>query len=346
MTSCADGEVREDALLVVVGRLVLARLVGREEAAERDHRARGAELDVLARRARRADPQRDGLTARVLHLRGERPLPDEVVERELVAAELALRAPSASGTCRRPAGSPRAPPGRSRPLARSGAASSGTKSSPKSSRDLRARGCERGLGERRRVGAHVRDVARLVEPLGDAHRRLRREAELAARLLLQRRGAERRRRLASVRPLVDRADGERRVLRGAPRALARASSSRRTTPLVAELARSARSPCPARRARRRPRRAVPRTRRDRTSRGGPSTRPTERHPLALALRRRVASRPTARGRPRVRASPSSRGRARPRSRRGGRGSGASPARRRGARRCSASPRAPARSRPS
>ena len=56
-------------------------------------------------------------------------------------------------------------------------------------------------GHRHRVGSHVRDqpdvpVGRLdalVQPLGDRHRPLRAEAELAARLLLERRGRERRR---------------------------------------------------------------------------------------------------------------------------------------------------------
>ena len=69
---------------------------------------------------------------------------------------------------------------------------------------------ERRLGQRRRVGAHVGDVAVLVETLGDAHRLLRREPELAARLLLQRRGHERRRGAPGVGLLLDRRDGERR----------------------------------------------------------------------------------------------------------------------------------------
>ena len=96
--------------------------------------------------------------------------------------------------------------------------------------DLRAGGGDRRFGERRRVGAHVGDVARFVEALSDAHRRLRGEAELPARLLLERRRAERRGRLAAVRPLVDGTDGERRVGERSPRARARASSSW-TTPL-------------------------------------------------------------------------------------------------------------------
>ena len=79
-------------------------------------------------------------------------------------------------------------------------------------RHLLASGCDGRLRERRRVGAHVGDVAVLVQALRDAHRRLRRVAQLAARLLLQRRGAERRSRLAGVGLLVLAADRERRVL--------------------------------------------------------------------------------------------------------------------------------------
>ena len=79
-------------------------------------------------------------------------------------------------------------------------------------RRLRARGRERRLGQRGRVGAHVGDVAVLVEALRDPHRRLRREAELAARLLLQRRGHERRVRPAHVRLLLDAADREGRAV--------------------------------------------------------------------------------------------------------------------------------------
>ena len=65
--------------------------------------------------------------------------------------------------------------------------------------------------QRRRVGAHVGDEAVLVEPLGHRHRRRRAHAELAGRLLLERRGAERRVGLPAVGLRLDRADGVRRV---------------------------------------------------------------------------------------------------------------------------------------
>ncbi len=57
---------------------------------------------------------------------------------------------------------------------------------------------QRRLGQRGRVGAHVGDVAALVQPLGDAHRRLGREAKLARSLLLEGRGHEGRGRAARV----------------------------------------------------------------------------------------------------------------------------------------------------
>ena len=58
---------------------------------------------------------------------------------------------------------------------------------------------DRGLGQRHRVGAHIGDVAVLVQPLRDRHRVLGREAQLARGLLLQRGGAERRIGRAPVR---------------------------------------------------------------------------------------------------------------------------------------------------
>ena len=67
---------------------------------------------------------------------------------------------------------------------------------------------DRGGRQRRRVGTHVRDVAVLVQPLGDPHRGLAGVAQLAAGLLLQRRGHERRGRRAAVRLLVHRTYGE------------------------------------------------------------------------------------------------------------------------------------------
>ena len=58
------------------------------------------------------------------------------------------------------------------------------------------------------VGAHVGDMAGLVEPLRGAHRLARAHAELAARLLLQRRGHERGGRVAGGGLRLDGRDGE------------------------------------------------------------------------------------------------------------------------------------------
>jgi hypothetical protein len=67
------------------------------------------------------------------------------------------------------------------------------------------------LRERRRIGPHVGDVAVLVEALGHLHRALRGVAQLAPRLLLQCRGAERGVRRAAIRLAFDGAHRERRV---------------------------------------------------------------------------------------------------------------------------------------
>ena len=68
------------------------------------------------------------------------------------------------------------------------------------SSDLMAsRMCAPPSRERGRVGAHVGDVTVLVEALRDLHGAPRAEAQLAVGLLLQRRGGERRRRLAWCR---------------------------------------------------------------------------------------------------------------------------------------------------
>ena len=74
-------------------------------------------------------------------------------------------------------------------------------------RGLGTSGGHRGLRERRGVGAHVGDVAALVEALRDAHRALRIPAESPRGLLLERRGHEGGLGTALARLLDDRADG-------------------------------------------------------------------------------------------------------------------------------------------
>ena len=73
---------------------------------------------------------------------------------------------------------------------------------------LAAGGGDGGLRQRGAVGPHVGDVAVLVQALGRRHGALGGEAQLAPRLLLEGRGHERRVRAAAVGLLVDRADGE------------------------------------------------------------------------------------------------------------------------------------------
>ena len=207
-----------------------------------------------------------------------------------------------------------------------------------------ARRRERRLRQRRRVGAHVGDVAVLVEPLGDPHRRLRGEAELAARLLLQRRGHERRGSAGGVYGLRS----TERTANAAPSSASASPRARvlvelngirvpRSVPSRAEVA-ALRDALAVERDEPRLERVAGRRCRDDV----PVLRRDERHPLALALDDEP-------GRDRLHAaggeaaaSPSSRGRARPRSRRGGRGCGASPARRRAGRRSRGSRRARAR----
>ncbi len=197
------------ALGVAVLRLVVAALLVRsEEAPERDHGAGGAELGIPPVGCGRAEPQRDGLPAGILHLRGDRSLPDELVEGVLVARELTLHI----------GGHPELVAGRTDRLVRLLRVLHLALVAARRGRNelcavqlcgLRASRRERRLRQRRRVGAHVGDVAVLVEPLRDAHRGLRREAELAARFLLQGRRHEGRRGASGVRLLLDRAHRER-----------------------------------------------------------------------------------------------------------------------------------------
>ena len=77
---------------------------------------------------------------------------------------------------------------------------------------LVACGVDGRLRQRRGIGAHVGDVAVLVETLGHAHRALGTETELAPGLLLQCGGHERRVRTAGVGLLLHRCDGQRCAL--------------------------------------------------------------------------------------------------------------------------------------
>ena len=138
-----------------------------------------------------AEAQRRGGAARVGHLRRDGALPDQLVERELVADELAgdlgRRAEHVAGRTHGLVGLLRV-----LDLLLVAARDLADVLRAVELAGLGARRGERRLRERRGVGTHIGDEAALVETLRDAHRALRGPAELAARLLLQRRGHERR----------------------------------------------------------------------------------------------------------------------------------------------------------
>ena len=174
--------------------VVAALDVGAEEARELDDLPGRAERRGVGRALAGEDRRARLEQARVGHLARDGPLPDEVVERALVAreADLAarahLRARRADGLVRllRVAHLGRELPRRGRQELLAVAPLDG-----------RAGGVERLLRERRRVGSHVGDVALLVELLGRLHRAPRAHAELAVGLLLQRRRDEGRAGLAA-----------------------------------------------------------------------------------------------------------------------------------------------------
>ena len=189
---------RHPRAVLVVGFLVAAFFVEREEAGEEHHLAGRAQ-----HRAAGAVGQFDGraLEPRRRHLAGQRAVEDQAVEPRMIAARgigLAeigradrfmrfLRILDLGGVMARLVGDV------------AGVIAVG---------DRAAGGADRFGGHLHAVGAHVGDQPVLVERLGDAHRVAGREAELARRFLLQRRGGERRRRVAPERLGLDRRDGE------------------------------------------------------------------------------------------------------------------------------------------
>ena len=177
--------------LVIVGALVLLDGVGvrGEEALEEHDGARGRELDGTAVGGGRCDPDSCRRGPRIGHLRGHRALPDQVVEGELVGiqftGDLARGAEDISGRPHR--------------LVRLLGVLDLAVVEPRLGGDvvvaveggsLRSRRVE-GLGRQRgRVGAHVGDVAALVEALRHPHRPLGIPPESPRGLLLQRGGHE------------------------------------------------------------------------------------------------------------------------------------------------------------
>src|SRR5262249_30310278 len=216
-------EHRDRAFLALPGpglAFLAALFVHGGEPLELERRPLGAEealtgLDIRAHR----------IVTRGHHLACQEPLPDEPVELHLVRREVLLDDPGLVAELRRPdrlAGLLGAAPrlvGRRR---LGDVLHADARDDPAARRGLRlARHPDR-------VGPHVSDetlgafrpeVDALVELLGDRHRLARREAELAPRLLLQRRGDERRQRVAPALAARDRLDDEAHALeRGHERA--------------------------------------------------------------------------------------------------------------------------------
>ena len=197
---------RQHPLGLVVGVLLAGVLVrGLESGEERDGAGCG-ELHVTAVGGDSADGDGRRGHACIGHLRGKRALPDEVVERELVGAQLALHlAGRAEAVARGTDGLMRLLRVLDLPVIATRRV--GDVVLAVELGGLRARRSDGRLRQGRGVGAHVGDVAALVEALGDAHRALGIPAEASRRLLLQGRGHEGSLRAALARLLHHRADG-------------------------------------------------------------------------------------------------------------------------------------------
>ncbi len=178
---------------------------------EGDDLAGGGELHVPAVGGPAAHLHGDGLADRVLHLGGDGAHPDQLVQPEVVAGQAGLGrgaealAGRADGLVRLLGVLHLGGVGAGRVRQVVGAVELG---------DLRPGGVDRGLRQRGGVGTHVGDEAVLVQLLGHLHGPLGTEAQLAAGLLLERGGAERRVRRAAVRLGLDAAHRERGLLQG------------------------------------------------------------------------------------------------------------------------------------
>ena len=187
----------------LLGVVVLVALVGAlhvdlQEPLVGDHRARGGEQRLPTGLALDPETERHGLAGGVGHLRRDGPSPDQLVDLQVLGAQLRRdlvwrSEPVAGGTDRlvRLLGV--------LDLLLVGARRFGYVLLSESLGDLRASGGHRRVGQRRRVGAHVGDEPTLVQALGDPHRLRRGQAELTARLLLIGRRDEGRRRSTAVR---------------------------------------------------------------------------------------------------------------------------------------------------
>ena len=187
----ALGDVGQGLLRVVLFRVVTALvatlLVGQAEARGGDNRARGRGQHVVARAVdlnASEHANRRRVAEGVGHLRGDRALPDQVVQGQLLLRQgtghLARRAEVVAGGADRLVRLLRA-------LRRSAVQARGVGHGlgPVELGGLLAGGVDRLAGQRRGVGTHVGDVTGLVEGLGGPHRRGRVPVQLARRLLLE-----------------------------------------------------------------------------------------------------------------------------------------------------------------
>ena len=181
--------------LFVLGRLVAVLVIEREEAVELHHRAGGAQIENAAADLG-FDIDRGALELGGFHLACHRAQPDQLVKPRLIGIEMRFdvtRPPRDVGRTDRFV----------RFLGVLGLGLVGARRSRHIvaaviARDDFAHRGNRLVGDLHAVGAHIGDEAdglaadidALIEPLRHPHRMRRREAELAARFLLQRRGGE------------------------------------------------------------------------------------------------------------------------------------------------------------
>ncbi len=203
-------------VLAIVVDLQIAR--HRNDRSGRCHHSRGADSYGCCLSHRRGcDGPRGGLDPHscrgpggIDHLRGDRALPDQLVESQLVGRQLPCdRRRLAEAVARRTDRLVRLLG--ILDLVAVGTRRGGNRGCSVQRRRLLPRGPDRSVRERRRVRAHVGDEPALVQGLGQTHRPLGGVTQLASSLLLQGRGHERCGRRTPVGPLFDGYDLVRRL---------------------------------------------------------------------------------------------------------------------------------------
>ena len=147
----------------------------------------------------------DRLAGGVLHLRGDRALPDQLVQAQFVAGQAGL-----PGSAERVAGRADGLVRFLRVLHLAGVDAGGVRHvlGAVQLAGLAPGGLDRGLRQDRGVGPHIGDVTVLIQPLRHRHCVLGRVPQLPRGLLLQRGRPERRIRGPPVRLALDRLDRE------------------------------------------------------------------------------------------------------------------------------------------